>query len=67
MTAVGNQLVRRQNGWASGVGHDGQPGSLGSWLLGQNLCHIEDIGDIADTQDAAAPESGVEHLITARK
>ena len=57
--------VGGQHAGAAGVGDDGEARALGAGLLGKDLGHVEEVGDIVDAQDAGAPEGGVEHVVAA--
>ena len=43
----------------------GQPRAARARLLGQDLGHVEQVGDAVDAQHAAAAEGGVQHLVAA--
>ena len=52
---------------ATRIGQDGEPRTRRPRLLGQHFRHVEQVRNIVDAQNAAAPEGGFEHLITTRK
>ncbi len=65
LAAAGDQRVGGKDAGAAGVGHDRQARSGRAGLLGEDLGHVEQLGDRVDPQHAAAPEGGVEHLVAA--
>ena len=52
LAARRHQRVRREDARPTGVGDDAEPSTLRSRLLGQRVCHVEEVGDGVDAQHA---------------
>ncbi len=63
--AAGEKGIGRQDAGTAGVGDDRQAAAGGAGLLGEDIGHGEQIGDVIDAQHATAAEGGVEDFVAA--
>ena len=67
LASLADQRIGGQHAGAAGVGHDGEARTARARLLGEDLGHVKQVGDIVDAQHAGATERGFQNLIAARK
>src|SRR3984893_15117648 len=64
LTAIGNKRIRRENGGSAGIGDAREPRPFGSRLLAESFCHVEKVGNVVHSQDAAASKRRIQNFVT---
>src|SRR5689334_10327675 len=65
LPAVRNQGVRREDAWAACIGKNCKARTARPWLLTKDLGHVEQIRDVLDAKNTAAPKSCVKDFVAA--
>ena len=63
LAAGRDQRVRGQHSGSPRIGKDAQPPAFRARLLGESVCHVEEVRDRVDPQHAGAAESGGERFV----
>src|SRR3984893_2723185 len=64
LTAIGNKRICRENGGSGGLCEDREAPPLWARLLAESFCHVEKVGNVVHSQDAAASKRRIQDFVT---